>query len=187
MTADQAICTAAVLEETPDAAVVSNVGTASYHLTALGDRPRNFPLTGAMGATTPVGLGLALAVDEQVTVLDGDGSMLMSLGALSTVARLNPPNLTVVVMDNAAYETTGGQRTLSTEVDFAGVARECGLAAWSVDSNEGFREAYADAVETDDAGVIACVVVAEKPDEYPGLDYGHAYTKHRFRGEFVEE
>ena len=146
MTADQTACTAAVLEETPDAAVISNVGTASYHLTALGDRARNFPLTGAMGVTTPVGLGLALAVDEQVTVLDGDGSMLMSLGALSTVARFDPSNLVVVVMDNAAYETTGGQTTLSTEVDFAGVDRDCGLAAWSADSNEGFREAYAEAV-----------------------------------------
>lgn len=187
MTADQTACTAAVLEETPDAAVVSNVGTASYHLTALGDRPRNFPLTGAMGATTPVGLGLALAIDEQVTVLDGDGSMLMSLGALSTVARLNPPNLVVAVMDNAAYETTGGQVTLSTEVDFAGVARDCGLPAWSVDSDEAFREAYAEAVETDGTGVVVCEVAAEKPEAYPPLDYGHSYVKHRFRGEFVDD
>ena len=185
MTADQTACTAAVLEETPDAAVVSNVGTASYHLTALGDRARNFPLTGAMGATTPFGLGIALAVEDPVAVLDGDGSMLMSLGALSTVARMDPPNLVVVVMDNAAYETTGGQSTLSTEVDFAGVARECGLPAWSVDSNEAFREAYADAVETDGAAVVVCEVEPEKPDEYPPLDYGHAYTKHRFRREFV--
>jgi len=185
MTADQATCTAAVLEETPDAAVVSNLGTASYHLAALGDRPRNFPLTGAMGATTPLGLGLALAVDEQVTVLDGDGSMLMSLGALSTVARMNPSNLVVVVMDNGAYETTGGQPTLSTEVDFAGVARECGLPAWHVDSNQAFREAYAAAVEVEETGVVACEVAAERPEEYPPLDYAHAYVKHRFRREFV--
>lgn len=185
MTADQAACTAAVLEETPDAAVVSNLGTASYHLTALGDRPRNFPLTGAMGTTTPLGLGLALAVDEQVTVLDGDGSMLMSLGALSTVARLDPSNLVVVVMDNAAYETTGGQETLSTEVDFAGVARECGLSAWHVDSNGAFREAYAAAVEADGAGIVACEVDPGRPEEDPSLDYAHAYVKHRFREEFV--
>jgi thiamine pyrophosphate-dependent acetolactate synthase large subunit-like protein len=187
VTADQTACTAAVLEETPDAAVISNVGTASYHLTALGDRARNFPLTGAMGVTTPVGLGLALATDEQVTALDGDGSMLMSLGALSTVARLNPSNLVVVVMDNAAYETTGGQTTLSTEVDFEGVARDCGLSARSADSNEGFREAYTEAVAADGAGVVVCEVAAEKPEEYPPLDYGHSYVKHRFRSEFVED
>lgn len=187
MTADQKACTAAVLEETPDAAVVSNLGTASYHLAALGDRARNFPLTGAMGATTPLGLGLALAVDEQVTVLDGDGSMLMSLGALSTVSRLNPSNLVVVVMDNAAYETTGGQPTLSTEVDFAGVARECGLSAWHVDSEAAFREAYAAAVGADGAGIVVCEVEAGRPEEYPPLDYGHAYVKHRFRREFVGE
>jgi thiamine pyrophosphate-dependent acetolactate synthase large subunit-like protein len=186
MTADQTACTAAVLEETPDAAVVSNLGTASYHLAALGDRPRNFPLTGAMGSTTPLGLGLALAVDDQVTVLDGDGSMLMSLGALSTVARLDPPNLVVVVMDNGAYETTGGQTTLSTEVDFAAVARDCGLSAWHVDGDGAFREAYADAVATDGTGVIACEVDPGRPEEYPPLDYGHSYVKHRFRREFVD-
>jgi len=185
VTADQTACTAAVLEETPDAAVVSNLGTASYHLTALEDRPRNFPLTGAMGTTTPLGLGLALSVDEQVTVLDGDGSLLMSLGALSTVARLDPPNLVVVVMDNAAYETTGGQPTLSTEVDFAGVARDCGLPARHVDSEEGFREAYAAAVDADGAAVVACDVAAEKPEAYPPLDYAHAHVKYRFRQEFA--
>jgi len=185
MTADQAACTAAVLEETPDAAVVSNVGTASYHLTALGDRARNFPLTGAMGVTTPFALGIALSVDDQVTALDGDGSMLMSLGALSTVARMDPSNLVIVVMDNAAYETTGGQGTLSTEVDFAGAARECGLPAWSADSVAGFREAYADAVGTDGAALVVCEIEAGKPESYPPLDYGHAHVKHRFRGEFV--
>ena len=98
--------------------------------------------------------------------------MLMSLGALSTVARVDPPNL-VVVMDNAAYETTGGQETLSTEVDFVGVARECGLPAWPIDSNGAFREAYADAVGADGAAVV-CEVEPRRPEAYPPLDYGHA-------------
>jgi thiamine pyrophosphate-dependent acetolactate synthase large subunit-like protein len=187
VTADQAACTAVALEETPDAAVVSNLGTASYHLAALGDRPRNFHLTGAMGVTTPLGLGLALAVDEQVTVLEGDGSLLMSLGTLGTVARMDPPNLVVVVMDNGAFQTTGGQPTLSSVVDLAGVSRECGLSAWDVDSTGAFREAYLAAVEADGTGVVVCAVDAETPESHPSLDYAHAYSKHRFRREFLEE
>ena len=77
MTADQHECTAAVLEETPDAAVVGNLGVASYILADVEDRPRNFYQWGSMGVTTPLGLGMALATDDPVTVLDGDGSMLM--------------------------------------------------------------------------------------------------------------
>ena len=104
--ADQATCTAAVLDSTPDAALVSNLGVASYVLAGVEDRARNCYLWGSMGVTTPVGLGLALQTDEQVTVLDGDGSTLLSLGALATVARHDPSNLVVVVFDNGEFATT---------------------------------------------------------------------------------
>lgn len=184
--AGQGECTEAVLEVTPDAAVISNLGTASYYLSAVEDRPRNFYMTGAMGVTTPLGLGLAVSVDERVTVLDGDGSLAMSLGSLATVARADPSNLSVVVMDNAAFETTGGQPSLSTETDFAAVARDCGLAAWEADSVAGFREAYRAAVDHDGAALVACEVRAERPDDHPPLDYAHSHVKHRFRAEFVD-
>lgn len=187
MTADQSAVTEILLAETPDAAVVSNLGTASYHLVDVEQRPRNFTMTGAMGSTTPLGLGLALATDEQVTVVDGDGSLLMSLGALSTVAAANPENLTVVVMDNESYETTGGQPSLSDTVDFAGVARECDLPAWAVTTESGFREAYREATARDDATLVTCRVAGEQPEDYPDLDYAHAHTKHRFRQEFVDD
>jgi thiamine pyrophosphate-dependent acetolactate synthase large subunit-like protein len=179
--ADQTACSAALLEETPDAAVVSNLGTASYHLAAAADRPRNFYMTGAMGCTTPVGLGVALAVEPPVTVLEGDGSLLMSLGCLSTVAAAAPPNLTVVVMNNAAYGTTGGQPSNAVEVRFADVARDCGLASATVDSVEGLRAAYRAAQEEAGPVLIDCRVEAGDPAEHPPLDYGHAYAKHRFR------
>jgi thiamine pyrophosphate-dependent acetolactate synthase large subunit-like protein len=179
--ADQTACSAALLEETPDAAVVSNLGTASYHLAAAADRPRNFYMTGAMGCTTPVGLGVALAVDAPVTVLEGDGSLLMSLGCLSTVAAAAPPNLTVVVMNNAAYGTTGGQPSNAVEVDLAAVARDCGLASATVSTVEGVRAAYRAAQSEDGPVVIDCRVEAGDPAEHPPIDYGHAYAKHRFR------
>ena len=131
MTADQYACTVAVLERTSDAAVVSNLGVASYVLAAIEDRARNVYLWGSMGVTTPVGLGLALSIDDPVTVLDGDGTMLMSLGALSPVGWIDPLNLVVVVFDKGGYETTGGQRSHGETTDVASVATACGLATWT--------------------------------------------------------
>ncbi|MEF8818810.1 MAG: thiamine pyrophosphate-dependent enzyme [Haloferacaceae archaeon] len=187
MTADQTACTRTVLEVTPDAGVVANLGTAAWTLEAVApDRARSLPLTGAMGLTTAVGLGAAVESDEQVTVLEGDGSLLMSLGTLATVGEADPPNLVVVVWANGAYETTGGQATGGADVDFAGVAENCGLAAWTAATDEAFVDAYADAVAHDGAAVVVCAVEPSRPDPTPTLDYGHAYAKHRFREAFGE-
>ena len=179
--ASQTACTRVVLDVTPEAAVVSNLGVASYVLAGIEDRERNFYMRGAMGTTTPVGFGLALSVDDPVTVLEGDGSLLMSLGALATVGTYDPPNLTVVVFDNREYATTGGQSTLSTTTNFAGVARNCGVEAWAADTCTEFEEAYREAIEHDGTGLVACHVYSDPPAERPSLDDGHSYLKHRFR------
>lgn len=177
--ADQFACTRAVLDETPDAAIVSNLGVASYVLAGVEDRARNFYLWGSMGVTTPVGLGVAVATDDQVTVLDGDGSTLMSLGALATVANRDPSNLVVVVLDNGRYATTGGQPTFSDSLDFAGVADSLGLYAVTTSTDDGFRDAYASAVEYDGAAVVVCRVEPVDPDARPPFDFAH--IKRRFR------
>lgn len=183
MTAKQYDCTEIVLEETPEAAIVSNLGSASWTLSEVQDRDKNFYLAGAMGGTTPLGLGVAMATDEQVTVLDGDGSMLMSLGELATVASVAPPNLTIVIWLNEVYETTGGQPLLST-VDFPAVAHACGLEAEHVRTREEFREAYASAVDHDGPAVVVCDVEPYTPD-VKEIDYAHAYVKHRFRESLI--
>jgi thiamine pyrophosphate-dependent acetolactate synthase large subunit-like protein len=177
--ADQYACTAVVLDETPDAAVVSNLGVASYVLAGVEDRPRNFYQWGSMGATTPLGLGLALAVDETVTVLDGDGSTLMSLGAFAPVATYDPPNLTVVVWENGQYGTTGGQATPAGPVDLTAVARGCGLDATAVSTVTDFRRTYRAAVAHEGASVVVCEVTPCDPDERPPADFAH--IKRRFR------
>ena len=170
--ADQYACTAAVLDATPEAAVVTNLGVASYVLAAVApDRDRNVYQWGSMGVTTPVGLGLARATDEQVTVLDGDGSLLMSLGVLSTVARYDPDNLVVVVFDNGVYGTTGGQATHSAHTDFAGVAESCGLDAVTVRSDEAFADAYREAVASSGATLLVCAVDPIDPDARPPFDF----------------
>jgi Thiamine pyrophosphate-requiring enzymes [acetolactate synthase, pyruvate dehydrogenase (cytochrome), glyoxylate carboligase, phosphonopyruvate decarboxylase] len=171
MPADQAACTAAVLEETPDAVVISNLGVASYVLSGVADRPRNFYLWGSMGSTTATGIGVAYGTDEQVTVLDGDGSLTMSLGVLATVANADVPNLTVVCFDNGTYGTTGGQPTPS--IEFAAAAEACGLPANSVETTNRFTEAYSAASNRETASVIECDVTPVDPDSRPMFDFSH--------------
>lgn len=179
--ADQFACTQAVLDVTPDAAVVSNLGVASYVLESVteGDRPRNFYQWGSMGVTTSVGLGLALATDDPVTVLEGDGSLLMSLGVLSTVARYNPENLVVVLWNNDVYGTTGGQSLRAGHTDFAGVAESCGLEAVTVNSSAAFEDAYRDAVAADGARLLVCPVDPVDPDARPDFDYPYIARRAR--------
>lgn len=179
--------TEAIVSETPeDGILVSNLGVSSWTLSAVEDRDRNYYMKGAMGTTTPMGLGLAMSRDEQVTVLDGDGSLLMSLGSLSTVARQDPSNLIVVVMNNSAFATTGGQPSLADEADVADVADACGFWSTDVDTVEEFTEAYRTAADYDGPALINCNMTTSVPDEYPEPDYAHSYLKHRFRSALNE-
>src|SRR5258708_30518949 len=95
----------------------------------LSDTPLDFNyMPSAMGEGPALGLGLALAHPERgVIVLNGDGSMLMNLGSLVTLAN-QPANLYLVIIDNGLYEVTGGQPTAGTgHADFAGLARAAGI------------------------------------------------------------
>jgi thiamine pyrophosphate-dependent acetolactate synthase large subunit-like protein len=181
VTADQYAVTEAVLDRTPEAALVANLGVASWVLAEVDDRELNFYMRGGMGSTTPTGFGLALAVDRQVTVLDGDGSLLMGLGALSTVGAYDPDNLVVVVMDNAEFGTTGGQPSLSGTTDFAAVADDCGLAGFDAGTASEFESAYDDALAHDGAALVACDVESTDVGAPAAYDYAHASLTDRFR------
>lgn len=174
--------TEAIVDATPeDGILVSNLGVSSWILSAVEDRVRNYYMKGAMGTTTPVGLGLAMSREEQVTVIDGDGSILMSLGSLSTVARQKPSNLNVMVMNNSAFATTGGQPSLADGVDFAAVAADCGFWSATVDSLEAFETAYKTAIDHNGPTLLNCMMTTRVPEAYPEPDYAHSNLKHRFR------
>ena len=121
---------ARLLAQRGDCVVVTGLGAPTYDVAAAGDTTRNFYLWGAMGGAAMVGLGLALAQpDTSIVVVTGDGEMLMGLGAFATIAAQQPPNLTIVVLDNGAYGETGGQPShTSLGVDLAAVARGAGIA-----------------------------------------------------------
>ena len=110
----------------------------------------------AMGQATPVGLGLALAQpDRQVWVLNGDGSQLMTLGSLVTVADVSPPNLIIFVFRNDSYEVTGGQPIPGVDVlSFPDVARGCGISrTYRFDESPDF-ESHFEEVTTGEGPVL---------------------------------
>lgn len=109
--------------------VVTIMGAVAAELYMLGHRPNFFYLEHAMGLASSMGLGIALTLPEQkVIVLDGDGSLLMNLGTLSTLARYRPGNLLHIVFDNESLLSVGGFPTAtSTGTDLAGMARAAGI------------------------------------------------------------
>ena len=124
---------------THEEAVVGGIGNTNFELWASGQRPQNFYMLGSMGLAIPIAMGVALAQPErQVFALEGDGSLLMQLGALGTVAATGLKNLAIIVFDNGAYQITGSQPTLTSQgCDLVAVARGAGLAqaSWAADES----------------------------------------------------
>lgn len=121
----------------------------------LSPSPLNFQVSGAMGYASSVGLGLALACpDKKVIVLDGDGSLLMNLGTLVTIANVSPPNLVHIVLENGLYELPGQVPLPGVgKADIGGFARAAGITkVCQIDDLHDFREKMADFIR--EAGPI---------------------------------
>jgi sulfopyruvate decarboxylase subunit beta len=109
--------------------IVCNLGFPSRELFSLSDRPSHFYMLGSMGMASSIGLGLALAQEKRVYAIDGDGSLLMNLGSLATIAHHAPHNYCLIVIDNKCYSSTGNQSTrTSGKTDLAGIARAAGIS-----------------------------------------------------------
>lgn len=119
-----------LIDQCPDALIVTGLGSPTYDVFAAGDRDKNFYLWGAMGGAALIGLGLAMAQpDKQVIVVTGDGEQLMGIGGLATISAQQPKNLTVVVLDNGHFGETGMQNShTSLGTNLSAVARACGIA-----------------------------------------------------------
>ncbi|HEY6405873.1 MAG TPA: thiamine pyrophosphate-dependent enzyme [Ktedonobacteraceae bacterium] len=109
--------------------VVTIMGAVAVELYNAGHRHNFFYLEHAMGLASSMGLGIALAMPKhKVIVIDGDGSLLMNLGTLSTMARYKPENLLHIVFDNESLLSVGGFPTAtSAGTDLAGIARCSGV------------------------------------------------------------
>jgi sulfopyruvate decarboxylase subunit beta len=110
-----------------DGLIVANLGFPSRELHALQDSPRIFYMLGSMGLASSIGLGLACSQNKRVYVVDGDGSVLMNLGTLATIARYAPSNYCLIIVDNKAYGSTGNQPTNTAgKTDLLKIAKGAG-------------------------------------------------------------
>ncbi|MCI2418174.1 thiamine pyrophosphate-dependent enzyme [Saccharopolyspora sp. K220] len=142
--------TVALTAEVP---VVATCAATSRELAAVADRPNHFYLLDAMGLTTSVGTGLALACEgtavSKVVTIDGDGSLLMNLGALATAGYLLPKPLVVLLLDNGTYASTADIPTQAQRLDLGRIAEACDLEVLRADSVDSLRASLAKALESD--------------------------------------
>ncbi len=166
-------CIEAIYPELQDKLVVTIMGACAQELYDLGHCENFFYLQHAMGLASSIGLGLALNLpDEKVVVMDGDGSVLMNLGTLTTMARYKPSNMIHIVFDNGSLLSTGGfaSQTTSGITDLAAIARGAGIANVAlVTTPMDFVGAVADAFERDELSVVVAKVEAVGPDHF-GMD-----------------
>ena len=185
----RAECIGMLYPELEDKLVVTIMGACAQELYDLGHKENFFYLQHAMGLASSIGLGLAMHLPrERIVVLDGDGSVLMNLGTLATMARYRPRNLVHIIFDNGSLLSTGGfdSHTTSGITDLAAIAKGAGLERVSaVDSVMDFGEAVIDAFKGDDLSVIVAKVAAVGPNHY-GMDLHlpeNAFRFKRFIGE----
>jgi len=149
--------------------VVTIMGAVAAELQSIGHRPNFFYLQHAMGLASSMGLGIALAKpDRRVVVLDGDGSVLMNLGGLTTLARYRPRNLVHVIFDNESLLSVGGFPTATaTGSDLAGIAAAAGVPRTAtVGTVEAFRSAFDEALGAGDLTTLVAKVEAVGPSGY---------------------
>lgn len=170
-------CLQAIYPALEDCAVVTIMGAVAAELYSLGHRANFFYLEHAMGLASSIGLGIALAQPERkVVVIDGDGSVLMNLGGLTTMARSRPANLVHLIFDNETLLSVGGgapggyrwfTTATSTGADLAGIARAAGFPrAQLVRDLDAFEEAALNAINGDELSCVVAKVEAEMPKSF---------------------
>ena len=184
----------AIYDRLEGMAVVTIMGAVAAELQAIGHRPNFFYLQHGMGLASSIGLGVALSrPDLPVVVFDGDGSVLMNLGGLTTMARYRPPNLVHVIFDNESLLSVGGFPTAtSTGTDLAAVARAAGVPRTATPRTvEEFVSAFADARAARELTTIVVKVEATGPAKFVTdlglLENRFAFARHlkQMQGESV--
>ncbi len=158
-----------IYPELEERIVVTIMGAVAAELYTLGHRHNFFYLEHAMGLASSMGLGIALVMPEhKVIVLDGDGSLLMNLGSLSTMARYKPGNLVHIVFDNESLLSVGGFPTAtSTGTDLAGIARASGvLCVMEANTPESLKAALTEALSGNTLTTIVSKVEAIGPKSF---------------------
>ena len=167
-----------------DFLIVTGLGGSAHDVGAVtGDKAHTFSLGGAMGAPCMIGLGLALAQPKkQVLVVTGDGDLLMNVGALATIAVMNPPNLAIVCVDNGHYGETGWQKShTSLGVDLEKIAIGAGIKRTMTAAQEADLERASRFIrEGNSAGFVLLRVRPTEPPPFK-RNFDAAFCRDRFR------
>ncbi|MBX9592247.1 MAG: hypothetical protein K2X43_23390 [Hyphomonadaceae bacterium] len=167
-----------------DFLIVAGLAGTSKDIAALThDGPHIYSMAGAMGGACMIGLGLALARrDKRVLVVTGDGELLMNLGSLATIAVLDPPNLSIVVVDNGHYGETGYQKShTSLGVDLERIAAGAGIKrTCTIDTQAGIAEGTRLIREGNGTAFVRLCVSTTEPPQFK-RDLSPAACRTRFR------
>jgi sulfopyruvate decarboxylase subunit beta len=162
--------------------VVTNVGETSRELYSVGHKETNLYHI-QMSYSTPMALGLAMAIPtRKVVVLDGDGSILMGLGVLTTIGRIAPKNLVVVVFDNKCYESCGAHPSATaTTADLEKIAKGAGLKnSVTAITAEEFTKSVDYALKSDGPHFISASIKTEWPIKHPATPLPFDLTEGRY-------
>ena len=174
-------CLKAIAPHFTEELVVTNLGAVRHEWQALRPHPGNYHLQN-LGLTSSVALGLALALPQRkVVAFDGDGSLLLNLGSLATIANQHPNNLIHIVFDNECYESSRGAPTATAgQADLAAIARGAGFTnVMTANTLAEFEEGFLRALKTNDLYFVLAKVEAGA-GEVPAAALDSAENKYLF-------
>ncbi len=164
-----------------NALVVTALGNASYLWSVICDRDENFYFEDAMGLALPLAVGLATAQPKRpVVVVEGDGGLLMHMGALITAGAVAPKNLTILLIQNGVHAASGGQTLTNTTLDFATLAGAAGLDAENIATPEAFGPALTAALARQHITLLALQTEPDVAVETPCEQFDVIAVKRRF-------
>jgi sulfopyruvate decarboxylase subunit beta len=168
-----------------DGLIICNLGLPSRELYHLNDKPSNFYMLGSMGMASSIGLGLAIVQKKRVYAIDGDGSILMNLGSLTTIAHYAPLNYCLIIIDNASYGSTGNQPTYTVQkTNLEKIALASGISrVKTVESVKGLEELLD--LNRDDPLVVIAKTDTHSAD-VPHIPLLPRFIKKRFMSEVMK-
>tara|TARA_B110000240_G_scaffold159826_1_gene178323 strand:+ start:5457 stop:6050 length:594 start_codon:yes stop_codon:yes gene_type:complete len=165
--------------------VVCNIGLPSQELHYLDDQPTNFYMLGTMGLASSIGLGLAIAQEQKIISIDGDGSVLTNFGTLPTIANNNADNFILLIIDNGSYGSTGDQPTYAgKKTSLSEVAKACGCENVVECSAEDTASALEQAINSDKMTIIVSKCQSGNV-KVPVIELDPVVIRHRFMAELV--
>ncbi len=174
-------CLKSLASEVNDALVVSSAGAMTLEWNSLHPNDGNLRVR-TLGLCSSIALGMALGLPHRkVVVLDGDGSLLMNLCSLPTIARMRPTNLVHIVFDNEVYEASGSKKTATgAGTDLVGIARAAGIknSQWAKSVDE-FAKLAAAALGGNELCFIGVKVSTERT-AVPPFPIDEVENKYRF-------